>query len=52
MWKDQPFGLHIRSHPKTTRGQSINQPLEAIGRLVSSLQHEQVRVDEIALIEP
>jgi hypothetical protein len=38
MWRDQPFGLHIRTNPKTSRGQSIDRQLEAISRLVASLR--------------
>jgi hypothetical protein len=51
MWRNQPFGLHIRTNPKTTRGQSINTQLEAIERLVSSLQQEQAEAGAIPLIE-
>jgi hypothetical protein len=44
MWRNQPFGLHIRSHPKSTKGLSIHKPLEAIDRLVASLQHKTATV--------
>jgi hypothetical protein len=37
-WKNEPFGVHIRSHPKSSKGHSIDRQLEAIDRLVESLR--------------
>lgn len=36
-WKNDPFGFHIRSHPKSTKGHSIAKQLREVNRLVESL---------------
>jgi len=38
MWRNTPFGMHIRTNPKTAKGQSIDGQLEAINHLVASFR--------------
>jgi hypothetical protein len=37
-WKNEPFGLHIRSHPKRAKGHLIDRQLQEIDRLLETLR--------------